>query len=65
MTNERFNELLRGPLSHPLWPFQTTRLILALRCLVEAGGPEAEDALETFCQAMEARDKEKCSDEAI
>ena len=31
MTNERFNELLNGTLSHPLPAFAITRLVLALK----------------------------------
>lgn len=58
MTNERFNELLNGPLSHPLPMFTITRLALALRCVPEATGKEGEAALEAHCRDRETRDDE-------
>jgi hypothetical protein len=48
MTDERFNELMYGPLSHPLLPFRFTRLMLALRAVVDSS-PEAEKAFEQYC----------------
>lgn len=56
MTDERFNELLNGPLSHPMPMFAFTRLALALRTVVEACGEPAERALEEYCAARDAAD---------
>lgn len=58
MTDERFNELLNGPLSHPLIPFRLTRLLLALRAVVESC-PEAERAFEQHCTDRERQDVEQ------
>jgi len=58
MTDERFNELLEGPLNHPLVPFLITRLILALRTVVEATGDAGEKALEDYCRDREAQDEQ-------
>jgi len=58
MTNERFNELLRGPLHHPMPQFVMTRLVLALRDVVEATGEAGEKALEAHCAAREKQDQE-------
>jgi hypothetical protein len=58
MTEERFNELLNGPLSHPLPMFAITRLALALHAVVEATGEAGEAALETHCAERERRDRE-------
>jgi hypothetical protein len=57
MTDERFNELLNGPLAHPLVPFTITRLALALRSVVEATGEAGERALEDHCADREAQDR--------
>lgn len=59
MTNERFNQLLNGPLHHPLVSFTLTRLALALREVVEATGQAGEDALERHCAEREADDNRK------
>lgn len=40
MTNERYQELLRGPLHHPLMPFTITRLTLALWHVVDFCGQD-------------------------
>lgn len=56
MTDERFNELLNGPLSHPLVTLWIARMALALRHVVEATGAEGEKALEAFCEERERRD---------
>ena len=56
MTDERFNELLNGPLSHPLMPFVITRLATALRAVVEATGEDGDEALERFCAGREELD---------
>lgn len=57
MTNERFNELLNGPLSHPLPMFTITRLSLALMAVVEATGAEGEKALEAYCEQRAVQDE--------
>lgn len=57
MTDERFNELLNGPLHHPLVPFVISRLALALRSVVEATGAAGEKALESYCAARQAQDE--------
>ena len=57
MTDERFNELLNGPLAHPIIPFRITRLMLALRAVVEATGEDGEKALEDWCAARERQDR--------
>lgn len=56
MTDERFQQLIQGPLSHPLLPFRFTRLLLALRAVVESS-PEAEKAFEAHCAARQKQDE--------
>ncbi len=56
MDKKRFNELLHGPLSHPMPMFTITRLALALMAVVEATGEAGERALEAHCHARELRD---------
>ena len=56
MKDARFQALLNGPLSHPVVPFTITRLILALRAVVEATGAAGEAALEEHCALREAQD---------
>ena len=56
MTTERFNELLNGALDHPMIPFTLTRLVLALRAVVDATGNAGEDALEAYCRMREQQD---------
>lgn len=60
MTNERFNELVNGPLNHPMITFRLTRLAQALLHVVSAGGDQGERALEEFCHAREQLDN--CQD---
>ncbi len=57
MTNERFYELLNGPLHHDLIPFTITRLALALRAVVEACGDAGAHALEDYCAARQEQDE--------
>jgi hypothetical protein len=62
MTTERFNELLNGPLGHPLPIFAITRLALALRAVVDATGEAGDKALEDHCagrSAADSRDEEE------
>jgi len=57
MTDERFTELINGPLSHPLPMFVITRLVLALRAVVDATGAEGARAIEEHCREREALDR--------
>ena len=58
MTDERFLELLEGPLNHPLLPFCLTRISLALVMVANSCGREGADALEAYCETSrpECRD---------
>jgi hypothetical protein len=56
MTTERFNELVNGPLSHPMPLFGITRLVLALRAVVDATGKAGDDALEEHCRMRQEAD---------
>lgn len=61
MTEKEFNGLLRGPLHHPMPMFVITRLMLALRYVVDSTGPAGAAALRAHCkerQAKDARDAE-------
>jgi hypothetical protein len=58
MTTKRFNELLNGPLSHPMPMFAITRLAIALRAVVDATGKAGEKALEDHCAYREEHDRE-------
>lgn len=64
MTEQRFNELLNGPLSHPLPMFAITRLAIALKTVVDATGTAGETALESHCQDREESDAIKSGDES-
>lgn len=57
MTSERFNELLNGPLSHPMPMMMINRLAIALRVVLEAGGESATKALEEHCAERMLRDE--------
>ncbi len=57
MTNERFNELLNGPLTAPMQVHTITRLKVALRIVVERCGEIAERALEEHCSHLSAQDE--------
>lgn len=58
MTTDRFNQLLNGPLNHPLIPFQITRLQLALLYVLEATGPAGDRALEDYCARRQQQDEQ-------
>ena len=62
MTNERFNELLNGPLAHPMPMFTITRLALALRAVVEGTGEQGEKILEEHCASREEQDLRNAAD---
>ncbi len=57
MTRERFNELLLGPLNHPMVMFSVTRLALALWHVVDVTGDAGERALEEWCQGRQLYDE--------
>ena len=59
MKDERFNQLLLGPLHHPLPMFTMTRLAMALRVVVEVTGEVGEKALEEHCRQREEDDQRK------
>jgi len=56
MTDERFNELVNGPLNHPLFPFRFTRLLLALKAVIDATGEAGEQAFEEHCRLRQEED---------
>lgn len=62
MSDEEFNKILTGPLSHPLFMFQINRLAIALRSVVEICGEQGERALRTVASAYQDRDE--CNDES-
>jgi len=57
VTDERFNELLNGPLSHPMPMFAITRLAMALRTVVQETGAIGDTALERYCRERQDRDE--------
>ncbi len=57
MTEERFNELLAGPLAHPLPMFTISRLALALKVVVAETGQAGEQALEHYCESRTHADQ--------
>ncbi len=59
MTTERFNEIINGPLHHPMPVMAINRLILALRIVVEETGAAGDAALESVAAQYSARDGEQ------
>lgn len=57
MSDDRFNELLNGPLSHPVGPLFLTRIATALRIVVAVTGTAGAQALERHCAAVQAHDE--------
>lgn len=57
MSDERFNQLLNGPLSHPLPICTLTRITLGLRHVLDVCGEPADKALEEYCREREERDQ--------
>lgn len=57
MSEEEFNKLLNGPLSHSMIPFRITRLAMALMHVVQETGEKGAEALREFCDAREAKDQ--------
>jgi hypothetical protein len=56
MQTEAFNDLLQGPLCHPLPSMTIMRLVLALKFVVDECGDNGEAALMRWCQARESAD---------
>lgn len=65
MTQERFGELIQGPLHHPMFPLQITRLVLALWAVIAATGKPGSDAFERHCKERQALDKAQAAQETI
>jgi len=57
MSDEEFNGLLAGPLSHPLPMFTISRLAMALRYVVEVTGAAGVVALRSHCEMRQAKDE--------
>jgi hypothetical protein len=56
MTDDRFNEILNGPLAHPMFMMQFNRVVNALRTVVEETGPAGAAALEQVAAMYIKRD---------
>jgi len=57
MQNDRFNELLEGPLGHPIIMMRLNRLALALHYVVQQCGEAGDKALEEVCEDYRRRDE--------
>jgi hypothetical protein len=55
--DQEFNAIINGPLSHPLVPFAFTRLMLALRAVVDATGGAGADALRAVANSRQQQDE--------
>ena len=62
MTDDRFAELVNGPLAHPLIPFRLLRLVQALRAVLLATGAAGDAAFEAHCTERELMDRIKSGD---
>lgn len=58
MTDERFNEIISGPLWHPISPLMVTRIAMALRAVLLATGNAGDAALEAYAAARDRKDAE-------
>ena len=58
VNDDEWNAMLSGPLSHPFPMFTITRLVLALRTCVDAGGEPAAQALRSYCEGRNQRDNQ-------
>jgi hypothetical protein len=58
ITDERFNQLVNGPLHHPMPMFSLMRMMMALRFVVDTTGEAGERALEEHCAERQAADEE-------
>jgi glycine cleavage system aminomethyltransferase T len=63
MNTDRFNELLNGPLMHPLPIFHCSRLAMALAFVLQRTGEAGEKALEEFCSARDQLDRFKAGED--
>lgn len=59
LTDEEFNAMLNGPLHHPFPMFSMSRVVLALRAVVDATGEKGAQALRAHCRQRDADDKRK------
>jgi len=57
LTVEQFNELVNGPLGHPLGVFRVTRLAHALLAVLTATGAAGARAFRAHCAAREEADR--------
>jgi len=57
MENGRLNELVNGPLAHPLITMRINRLVVALHTVVQECGEQADKALEEVCADYQRRDE--------
>lgn len=57
MDDAKFQNLVNGPLSHPMPHFTMLRLILALKYVVDETGPAGERALDKYCTERDLRDR--------
>jgi hypothetical protein len=53
VTDDRFLELLSGPLGHRAIHIRLLILVTALYVVVDAGGKAADDALEAYCASIQ------------
>lgn len=58
MEASELNDILNGPLSHPLIPMQINRFALALASVVYGGGIAAADALRIHAGERQRRDEQ-------
>lgn len=56
MSDDEYNYLINGPLSHPLPIMRMSRLNLALRHVVERTGALGDEALREICRDYDDRD---------
>lgn len=59
MSDEEFQRLVNGPLSHPMIPFRISRLVLALADVVSATGDAGAEALRRHCMGRARQDLSK------
>lgn len=57
MSDDEFNALINGPLSHPFPMFAVTRMALALRHVVTVTGDAGAQALRDHCADRQRRDE--------
>ena len=62
VTDQRFNQLVNGPLFHPIVLMMLNRLMIALRVVVEATGAAGDRALEAHCALVASQDSQEEQD---